>query len=129
MAQAKRKRKTKHRGNAAGMVESRGRTGRRPTEAEKSGKGSRSSGGSGGAKSGPRPHRLDRPPTWKSSLFRAVAAAGTFFGFLVLFFDRPTGPSAVISIAMIAFYTPLGYFTDLWIHRRRVAKQAREKAK
>ena len=37
MAQTRRKRQTKHRGNAAGMVESRGRTGRKPTPAEKSG--------------------------------------------------------------------------------------------
>ncbi len=37
MAQTKRKRQTKHRGNAAGVVESRGRTGRKPTAAEKSG--------------------------------------------------------------------------------------------
>ena len=37
MAQTKRKRQTKHRGNAAGEVESRGRTGRKPTVAEKSG--------------------------------------------------------------------------------------------
>ena len=37
MAQTRRKRQTKHRGNAAGMVESRGRTGRKPTAAEKSG--------------------------------------------------------------------------------------------
>ena len=35
MAQTKRKRQTKHRGNAAGVVESRGRTGRKPTAAEK----------------------------------------------------------------------------------------------
>ena len=38
MAQTKRKRQTKHRGNAAGVVESRGRTGRKPTADEKSGK-------------------------------------------------------------------------------------------
>ena len=39
MAQTKRKRQTKHRGNAAGVIETRGRTGRKPTAAEKSGKG------------------------------------------------------------------------------------------
>jgi hypothetical protein len=33
MAQTKRKRRTKHRGNAAGTIESRGRTGRKPTAA------------------------------------------------------------------------------------------------
>ena len=37
VAQTRRKRQTKHRGNAAGVVESRGRTGRKPTAAEKSG--------------------------------------------------------------------------------------------
>ena len=37
MAQTRRKRRTKHRGNAAGVVESRGRTGRKPTAAEKTG--------------------------------------------------------------------------------------------
>ena len=35
MAQTKRKRRTKHRGNAAGMVETRGRTGRKPGPAER----------------------------------------------------------------------------------------------
>ena len=42
------RRSTKHRGNAAGMIESRGRTGRKPTGSEKgsaSAKGSRRSGG------------------------------------------------------------------------------------
>jgi len=34
---AQTRRKTKHRGNAAGVIESRGRTGRKPTAAEKSG--------------------------------------------------------------------------------------------
>jgi hypothetical protein len=35
MAQTKRKRRTKHRGNAAGTVEVRGRTGRPPTPEER----------------------------------------------------------------------------------------------
>ena len=35
MAQTRKRRSTKHRGNAAGMVEQRGRTGRKPTEAER----------------------------------------------------------------------------------------------
>ena len=34
MAQTKRKRRTKHRGNAAGTIETRGRTGRPPTAEE-----------------------------------------------------------------------------------------------
>jgi len=35
MASTKKKRRTKHRGNAAGIVESRGRTGRKPADNEK----------------------------------------------------------------------------------------------
>ena len=35
MAQTRKRRRTKHRGNAAGMVEVRGRTGRRPEPGEK----------------------------------------------------------------------------------------------
>ncbi len=125
MAKTKRKRKTKHRGNAAGMVESRGRTGRRPTDEEKDG----SSTGKSKSKSErrePQAHRLDRPPTWKGALFRAVVAAGAFFGFLVLLFKRPATPSAAIAVMMIAVYTPLGYFTDMWLHRRRLKAKAKE---
>jgi len=123
MAKTKRKRKTKHRGNAVGMVESRGRTGRRPTSEEKGGT---SKGSSKGGSKEPVAHRLDRPPSWKGALFRAVVAAGAFFGFLVLLFDRPARPSAAIAVMMIAVYTPLGYFTDMWLHRRRIKRKAEE---
>lgn len=119
MASTKKKRKSKHRGNAAGMIEARGRTGRKPTNDEKTA-GSKKQ---GRPVTGPRPHRLDNPPTWKSAAFRAVLAAGAFFGILVLFFKRPVQPSAVIAVVMIAFYTPLGYFTDLWLHRRHVRRK------
>ena len=56
MAQTKRKRQTKHRGNAAGVVESRGRTGRKPTAAENAGPKQ--------AEETKRIPRQDRPPTW-----------------------------------------------------------------
>lgn len=118
MASSKRKRRTKHRGNAAGMIESRGRTGRKPTASERS---SKAKGQPDRAKARAA-HRLDSPPTWKSAAFRAVLAAGAFFGILVLFFKRPLQPSAVIAVVMIGFYTPLGYFTDLWLHRRHVRR-------
>ncbi len=67
---AQTKRKTKHRGNAAGMVESRGRTGRRPTAAERS--------GSAREKAKAKEQRLnkyDRPPTWRGAFYRAAVAA------------------------------------------------------
>jgi hypothetical protein len=126
MAQTKKKRKSKHRGNAAGMVEARGRTGRKPTSDEKSGKSGRDSKSD---VSGVRPHRLDRPPTWKGAMFRAAVASASFFAVLVLFFKRPAQPSAVVAVLMILVYTPLGYVTDMWIHKRRLAKKAKNAEK
>ena len=69
MAQTKRRRQTKHRGNAAGVVESRGRTGRKPTAAEKS----------GDARALARAKeslldRRDRPPTWRGAFVKAMIA-------------------------------------------------------
>src|SRR6202011_3319582 len=68
MAQTKRKRQTKHRGNAAGVVESRGRTGRKPTAAEKKGDVQRAKAQA--------VDRRDRPPTWRAALIKGVLAAG-----------------------------------------------------
>ena len=120
MAKTRRKRKTKHRGNAAGMVESRGRTGRRPTAAERKGSGN---GRTGNEARTERANRFDSPPTWRSAAVRAALAAAAFFGFLVLLFKRPALPALAISVVMVGVYTPLGYYTDLFIHRRRIQKK------
>ena len=118
MANTKKKRKTKHRGNAAGMIEARGRTGRRPSPGDTTGKAGKRD--SGKPASG---HRLDQPPTWRNAAVRAVLASGAFFGFLVLIFKRPMDSSLVVAVLMIGFYTPLGYYTDMWIHRRRMKRR------
>ena len=123
MANKSKKRKSKHRGNAAGMIEARGRTGRKPTESEKRGARAKSQ-----AATSPRVNRYDQPPTWRSAAVRAVLASGVFFGLLYLFLKRPPAASAMISILMIALYTPLGYYTDLWIYRRRLKKKAEGKS-
>ncbi|MGD0981704.1 MAG: hypothetical protein ABR946_09525, partial [Solirubrobacteraceae bacterium] len=72
----KRRRSTKHRGNAAGIIEARGRTGRKPTKSEKGGGGGRggSTGRASGGKGsrGAKAKRYEKPPTWKSAGFRAV---------------------------------------------------------
>src|SRR4051794_18870896 len=61
VAQTKKRRQTKHRGNAAGMVEARGRTGRKPTDGERKldakAEGRRR-----------REERMNRPPTWSGAL-------------------------------------------------------------
>ena len=116
MAQTKRKRRTKHRGNAAGIVESRGKTHK---------------GGASGltAKEQAREKRLarmDKPPTWQrldhprrdrgGHLRRPgqprVQAAG----------HRVRRRSAASSLL---FYIPLGYFTDLTLYRRRQRSKQR----
>lgn len=118
MAQTKKKRQTKHRGNAAGQVEARGRTGRRPTAGERK-----------ASSRELRMARLDQPPSWRSALNRAAVAAGLFFALLLLFFrEQQLGPKLGIAAFMLAVYIPMGYYTDLFIYRRRQARRLREQA-
>jgi hypothetical protein len=127
MAQTKKKRQTKHRGNAAGQVEARGRTGRKLEEGERGGKGRAQLDARAR-----RLQRLDTPPTWRGALQRAAFATVAFFLLLVVFFrDQKLEGKIFIAIFMLAVYIPMGYYTDLFIYRRRQAKrlQARAAAK
>jgi hypothetical protein len=108
MAQTKRKRRSKHRGNAAGVVEARGRTGRRPTEEEL-------------RKEGLRERRLNKPPTWNSALMKAALMAGLLFVFtrIGLFgSEAPLSQSIVICLFALLLYTPIAYVTDRWVYQR-----------
>lgn len=123
MAPTKKKRQTKHRGNAAGSVTARGRTGRKLT-AEERGGGKKSSGNSREDARARRLARLDQPPTWRSALNRAFVATGLFLVMLIFFFrDQQLGPKIGIAVFMLAIYVPIGYYTDLFIYRRRQAKK------
>jgi hypothetical protein len=119
MAQTRRKRQTKHRGNAAGVVESRGRTGRKPTAAEKSGS-SRDLAREREAKLDKR----DRPPTWRGAFIKAM-----FFGiiFLLVFIVALNQGGTAIGLFpfVIAFYTVVGYYTDKWVYDRRQRSKAK----
>ena len=116
MASTKRRRSTKHRGNAAGVVETRGRTGRRPTSSERK-----------AAKGAGRPNRFDEPPTWSGAFKRALVAVAIFVA-VVLFVFRQNVPAAIsLSVFMLAMYVPLGYYTDLWLYRRRQRQKAEGK--
>jgi hypothetical protein len=127
MAPTKKKRQTKHRGNAAGQVEARGRTGRRPTAAERGGSGSK-----GSVRDDARARRLarlDQPPTWRSAINRALLATALFFLLLIFFFrHQQFGPKLGIAAFMLLVYIPLGYYTDLFVYRRRQARKLREQA-
>jgi hypothetical protein len=118
----KKKRQTKHRGNAAGQVQARGRTGRKPTAEERKG----SSRDDARAR---RAARLDTPPTWRSAINRALAATAIFFLLLVFFFrSQQIGPKVAIAVMMLAIYVPMGYYTDVFVYRRRQARKLREQA-
>jgi hypothetical protein len=120
MAQTKRRRQTKHRGNAAGVVESRGRTGRKPTQAEKTGK----AGGGGSAKGTPA-NRLEREPTWRGAFYRAMAAAVLMLLISILLLKKPNEAIALFPIVLIG-YVPISYYTDTWLYKRRMASKAKQ---
>ena len=116
MAQTKRKRRTKHRGNAAGTIETRGRTGRPPSADEKKRQ----------ARDKARTERLSKKPTWAASFKRAILAAGFMFLFL-LFTDHPKKGSALpfaLSFAVLAMllYVPAGYYLETFLWKRRMRK-------
>jgi anti-sigma-K factor RskA len=113
VAQTKRRRRTKHRGNAAGVIEARGRTGRKPTTSEKGGKGADAA----RAKE-KRMSRYDRPPSWRSAFIRASVAAAALL-ILAIVIGLGTGTAiAYFAVALLA-YTPISYYTDAWMFRRR----------
>jgi len=115
VAQTRRRRRTKHRGNAAGVVESRGRTGRKPTAAEK-----RGAAPSARAKD-KRGDRRDRPPTWRGAFYRAMIAAVLL---LVVAIVLHVGAAFAYFPFALLVYTPISYYTDLWIYRRRQRAKA-----
>jgi hypothetical protein len=121
MAQTKRKRRTKHRGNAAGVVESRGRTGRRPTS-EEVGKPARESA---------RERRLNKPPSWNSAFLKSALMAGLLFLFtrVGLFGDEvPVEQSIVLCGFALLLYTPLAYVTDRWVYQRAQRRKQQQKS-
>lgn len=119
MAQTKRKRHTKHRGNAAGGIVARGRTGRPPSAEEKkrSDRDSR------------REERLNRKPTVKGSAQKALLGAAFMFVFALFIIKPKNGGSRIVPalieavIAGLLYFVAMYYFeTAMW--RRRMKKKA-----
>jgi hypothetical protein len=121
---SKRRRPTKHRGNAAGAIEARGRTGRKPTAAEKSGSGGRGGAGRARSTSTPRPKRYERAPTWKAAGLKAAAAAIVVYAISALLLKRPVSSNLLLLPIVLGIYAPLIYYTDLYMYRRYQRKQA-----
>ena len=119
MAQTKRKRRpTKHRGNAAGMIETRGRTGRKPTEAERKASVKPDA-------AARRAERLNRPPTWRSAINKAAIAALVFAVAVTLLFQRPVIESLGLALFTFVIYVPLSYYTDALIYKRAQSRKAK----
>jgi Flp pilus assembly protein TadB len=123
MAQTRRKRRTKHRGTAAGTIQTRGRTGRPPSADERK-KQSRQTA---------RERRMNTPPTWKGAATRgALAAILLFVLFAVIGRGKnPLVSAAIFALFALALYIPGGYYMELTMYRRRQrkAQQARQAQK
>jgi hypothetical protein len=120
MAHTKRKRQTKHRGNAAGVVESRGRTGRKPTAAEKTGNAAEVARAKEKAVD-----RRDRPPTWRGAFVKAMVAAVLFLLFVIFFMPKSNSAIGLFPVVLI-MYTLISYYTDRWVYNRRQRSKARQ---
>src|SRR3954454_15470567 len=112
MAQTKRKRRTKHRGNAAGVVENRGRTSRPPSpEVRKKQR-----------KDAARASRTDRyskPPSWQSAANRALITTLLFVAVVVFVLKQPIQQGIALGGFMLLLYIPIGYYTDSYFYNRR----------
>ena len=121
MAQTKRKRK--HRGNAAGIVERSAHNTRsttnptakkRPLTKEEQRIAARER----------RMERLNREPTWKAATQRAAIAAALFAVLVTIFFKESVVTSLSLACFMLVVYIPLSYLTDKALYNWRQKKSA-----
>jgi hypothetical protein len=50
-------------------------------------------------------------------------AAGIFFVLVALVFRQPVGQALGLSLFMLAFYIPMGYFIDRFLYHRRQRRE------
>lgn len=116
MAQTKRRRQTKHRGNAAGEIEARGRTSRPPSPDERK----------RAARAKSRDARGRRAPTWRGAFLRGLLAGAFMFVFLLITEHPKHGgklvPALIFAAAAICLYVPGGYYLEWYLYRRRVTR-------
>lgn len=115
---ATKKRKTKHRGNAAGQIVARGNTGAGRSSASDSRAAARQTARDR------RMNRFDQPPSWRSSLNRALIATVIFAVVIVAFFGQPATAAIPLAVFMLVIYVPMGYYTDQFFYRRRQRQKA-----
>ena len=116
MAPTRRKRRTKHRGNAAGIVEQRGRTSRPPSPEERKAQRREQ------AKL-ERQNRMARPPSWQRAATRSLVTTALFVAFVTLALGQPIGQTLALGAVLILIYIPFGYFTDSFFYKRFQGRQ------
>ncbi|GAC1318078.1 MAG: hypothetical protein NVSMB25_06950 [Thermoleophilaceae bacterium] len=117
MAQANRKRRRKHRGTQAGTIERAGRTSRPGTA-----RGSRQT--APATASERRAARLDREPTWRGSINRALIGA-VLVAIVIGATNKDPARGAVVGVLLLIFYIPLTYYLDRAMYRRRQRQKRR----
>jgi hypothetical protein len=118
MAQTKRKRRTKHRGNAAGKVEHRGRTSRPPSPEERKALRKEEARAS-------RNNRFNRPPSWQAAANRALITTLLFVVVIVFILGQPIQQAIALGGFMLLLYIPFGYYFDAFLYKRRQASKSR----
>ena len=116
MAQTRRRRRRKHRGTQSGRIDTRAARGRPRNRAE--------------ARARAQKRTKDRgltTPTWRGAAGKGLIAAGIFFTLLVVAFGREVVPSVLISMLMLVFYIPMGYYTDRFFWRRRMRQEQKSR--
>jgi hypothetical protein len=124
MAQTKRKRTRKHRGNAAGIVERPAHNSRGATSSTTSRKGPMTKEEQRAEARRRRQDRMSRPPTWKGAAQRAGVAAALFAVLITIFFKESVATSVTLALFMLVVYIPLSYITDRAIYNWRQKKGA-----
>jgi magnesium-transporting ATPase (P-type) len=114
MAQTKRKRRTKHRGTAAGQVTNRGRTSKPPSADEVKKQ----------RREQAKVTRLTKKPTWSSAALRSSLAAVFICIFLLVTTHKPATSFLFAAIAAM-IYIPTGFYIETYMWRRRMRKQGR----
>lgn len=114
MAQTRKKRRRKHRGTQGGSIDRRRPQGRPRNRQEAKARAQRQT-----------VDRRDRPPSWGSSVNRALIGGGIFFVILLALFGRPAGEAFGLAAVMTGIYVPLGYYVDRFFYRRRRAAETR----
>jgi hypothetical protein len=120
MAQTRRKRRTKHRGNAAGYVEQRGRTSRPPSPEER--KAQRRD-----AAKAARQNRYAKPPSWQRAAVRSLVTTALFVAFVTLALRNPLDQTLALAGFLFLLYIPLGYLTDSFFYKRFQARGGQPK--